>query len=290
MAMRSGSIGRGWELTKESWAVVRGDRSLLAFPVIAAACAIVAGAVLFGAGAAIGTSVNSLWAAVPFIVAGVYVIIVIGQFCAVALAACALESLGGRDTKLADGIAAARGRTRVILAWAGVMLVVGAAITALQLLMRDAAGSLVSNLLGTAANLAWSVVTFFVVPVLAFEGLGPREALKRSVHIVRERWGEGVTGTAAIGAAIFVAGILPGGVILGAGIALTASSAVLGGALIAVGVLVIVVAGLLQTTLSAVFRVALYRFATQGEALGRFTPEQLDGAFRPRRGAFARRG
>jgi hypothetical protein len=53
---------------------------------------------------------------------------------------------------------------------------------------------------------------------------------------------------------------------------------------IAVGVVVVVIAGLLQAALSAVFRVALYRFATEGAALGRFTQDQLQDAFRPRRG------
>ena len=277
-----GRIGRGWALVKESWAVVRSDRSLLLFPVVAGVCALVVAALFFGVGAGIGTAADSFWAALPFLVVGAYLIMATGQFCAVALAACAKESLEGRDTTFREGVAIARGRLGIILSWAAVQLVVGAAITALLALLREAAGGLVRGLVGGLANFTWNVATFFVVPAIALEGLGPKDAIKRSAAVLRERWGEGVVGTATIGGAIFLVGILPGALIIGGGIALTGSTAVAGGAAIAVGVVVVVIAGLLQATLSAVFRVALYRFATEGDAVG-FTSEQLQGAFRPKR-------
>jgi len=271
-------------LTKESWTVLRNDRSLLLFPVVAGLCALIAAGIFFGAGAGVGTAADSIWAALPFLVVGAYVIIATGQFCAVALAACATKSLEGEDTTFAEGIAAARGRLGKILGWAAVQLVVGAAISALQALLRETAGGVVGAIVGGLANFTWTVATFFVVPAIALEGLGPREAIKRSAGVVRERWGEGVVGSATIGGAIFLVGILPGALIVVGGIALTGSSAAAGGVLIAIGVVVVVIAGLLQAALSAVFRVALFRFATEGAALGRFSQDQLQEAFKPRRG------
>ncbi|HEY1357175.1 MAG TPA: DUF6159 family protein [Thermoleophilaceae bacterium] len=280
--MQGGRIARGWALTKETWAVVRRDRSLILFPTVAGVCALVAAAVFFGAGAGIGSASDSFWPAVPFIVVGAYLIIAIGQFCAVALAACATRALDGADTTFSEGVAAARGRLGIILRWSAVQLVVGAAITALQALLRESAGSIVSSIFGGLANFAWTVATFFVVPVIAFEGLGPKEAIARSTAIIRERWGESVVGSATIGGALFLIGILPGVGLVVAGAALTGSSAGLGAVVIAVGVVVVVIAGLLQVTLSAVFRVVLYRFATTGQALGPFGQEQLAQAFRPK--------
>jgi hypothetical protein len=277
-----GRIARGWALTKETWAVVRRDRSLVLFPTVAGVCALVVAAVFFGAGAGVGTSVDSFWAALPFLVAGAYLIIAIGQFCAVALAACATRALDGADTTFSEGVAAARGRLGLILRWAAVQLLVGAAISALQALLRESAGSVVSSIFGGLANFAWTVATFFVVPVIAFEGLGPKEAIARSSHIIRERWGEGVVGTATIGGALFLVGMLPGIGLVVLGAALTGSSAALGALVIAVGVVVLVIAGLLQATLSAVFRVVLYRFATTGDVLGPFGQDQLAQAFRPK--------
>lgn len=278
-----GRIGRGWALTKQSWAVVRDDRSLLAFPAVAGVSALVVAAVFFGAGAGVGAASDSVYAAAPFLVLGVYLLIVVGQFAAVALAACATASLDGKDTTFGEGIQAARERLGVIFAWALVQLVVGALISALQALLREGVGSLVSSIVGGLANATWSVATFFVVPIIALEGIGPREAVKRSAGVVRERWGEGVVGSAAIGGALFLVGFLPGGALIALGVVATGGSAALGAVLIAVGVVVVVLAGLVQVTVSAVFRVALYRFATQGDAPGHFSAAQLDGAFQPRR-------
>jgi hypothetical protein len=274
-----GRFGRGWTLAKESWAVVRADRSLALFPVVTGVCALVVAAVFFGAGAGIGTAANSFWAALPFLVVGAYLIIVIGQFCAVALAACATRALDGADTSFSEGIAAARGRLGAILGWAALQLLVGAAISALQALLREAGGQLVSAIVGGLANFAWTVATFFVVPVIALEGLGPKAAVERSVAVVRERWGEGVVGSATIGGAVFLVGILPGALLVAGGVALTGSTAALGAVVIAAGVVVLVIAGLVQATLSAVFRVALFRYATTGDVVGRFTNDQLAGAF-----------
>jgi hypothetical protein len=49
------------------------------------------------------------------------------------------------------------------------------------------------------------------------------------------------------------------------------------------GVLLLVVAGLLQTTIMAVFRVALFRFATESRVVGGFEQAQLESAFVPKR-------
>ena len=57
--------------------------------------------------------------------------------------------------------------------------------------------------------MAWSLVTFLAVPVIAIEGTGPFETIKRSASLFRERWGQQITGNIAIGAAVFLLGVLP---------------------------------------------------------------------------------
>ncbi len=266
--------------------MVRRDRSLLVFPVVAGVCCIVVAAIFFGAGAGLAVAADAWWPAVPFVIAGAYLLIVIGQFSAVALASCATAALDGRDTTVGEGVAAARSRLGLILQWSAVQLVVGAAISALQALLREAGGNLVGAIFGGLANVAWAVATFFVVPVIALEGLGPKDAIKRSAGVVRERWGEGVVGTAAIGLVAFLIA-LPGMALVVLGVMAMSGSAVGGGVLIAVGVVLIIAASLFQATISSVFRVALYRFATQDEVTGGFSREQLAGAFAPKRGARA---
>jgi hypothetical protein len=52
--------------------------------------------------------------------------------------------------------------------------------------------------------------------------------------------------------------------------------------LAAIGVLVLIFAALAQTTIMSVFRVALFRFATDGVAIGGFEQSELEAAFTPK--------
>ena len=285
-----GRIKRGWTLSKQSWAVVKSDKSLLAFPIISVVAAIITMIIFFGGGAAMAVAIGSPWGALPLVIIGAYLLTVVGVFSSVALASCATEALEGRDTTVGQGIRAARGRMKVIFAWAAVALFVGALIAVIQSLLQEVAGGIVSAIFGGLAGFAWAVATFFVIPVIALDGLGPKEALKTSAHVVKERWGEGVVGSSAIGLITFFVAMLPAIVMMVLGFVLAGSSAVGGGLLITIGVLVFVIAMLFQSTITAVFRVALYRYATEGDVIGGFDREALESAFVPkksRRGARA---
>ena len=283
-------IKRGWKLSKQSWAVVKSDKSLLAFPIISVVAAIITMIIFFGGGAAMAVAIGSPWGALPLVIIGAYLLTVVGVFSSVALACCATEAPEGRQTTVGQGIRAARGRMRVIFAWAAVALFVGALIAVIQSLLQEVAGGIVSAIVGGLAGFAWAVATFFVIPVIALDGLGPKEALKTSAHVVKERWGEGVVGSSAIGLITFFVAILPAFAMMVLGFVLAGSSAVGGGLLITIGFLVLVIAMLFQSTIMAVFRVALYRYATEGDVIGGFDREALESAFVPkksRRGARA---
>ena len=223
-----GRIGRGWQLAKQSWSVVRGDRSLIVFPIVSAIAGIITAIVFFGAGVGLIAGTKTDWLGIVIAVIGVYLIIAIGIFCGVALSACAARALEGHDTTVGEGIAAARQHQSHIFAWAGVSLVVGGLIMFLEALLREVGGQILASIVGGLANFAWAVATFFVIPVIAFEDLGPRDAIKRSAHVVKERWGEGVTGSFAIGGIAFLIGILPAGILIAIGIAAAKSSVALG--------------------------------------------------------------
>jgi hypothetical protein len=272
-----GRIGRGWQLSKESWAIVRSDRTLLVFPVFAGIGALITVAVFGGAGAGLYSTSAPL--AIAIAVVGLYLVIAVSIFCGVALTSCAARSLEGVDTKASEGWAAARARLGPIFGWAGLQLVVGALITAVQALLRQGAGQLVSSIVGGLANFAWTVATFFVIPVIALEGMGPKAALGRSISVIRERWGEGVTGTFAIGGVVFLVAFLPGAALVALGIAVADA---FGAVLILVGIAIFLIGAVVQNALMAVFKVALYRFATEDRVVGRFERPQLESAFQPR--------
>jgi len=278
-----GRIARGWRLTKQSWAIVRQDRSLLVFPLVAGIAGLIVAAVFVGAGVALYNSTDSEPALIAVLIVGLYPLIALSIFCNVALSACAVRALEGHDTSAGEGFAAARGRLGPVLGWAGVQLVVGGLISAVQAVLREGAGGIVGAIVGGLANLAWSVATFFVIPVIALEGLGPLAALKKSLSVLRERWGEGVTGSFAIGGLVFLVAFLPGVALVALGVAISSSVPFLAAVLMIVGVAIFLIGALVQTALMAIFKVALYRFAAEDRVVGSFSREELETAFRPRR-------
>jgi Family of unknown function (DUF6159) len=279
--MRSGRIQRGWALTKQSFRVLRDDRSLLLFPIISIPVALAGTAIVMGPGVALYTADNQEAILIAFGVVALYVLTFVTVFFNVALAAAASTGLAGGDSTVAEGLRAARGRLGVIAAWALVQTVVGVIISAIQSATNE---SVVGRILGGLVSFAWSAATFFVVPIIALEGVGPKQAFQRSVSVLRERWGEGVVGSASASGAVFLLALLPLLALGGGGYALINSGQdVAGSVLLALAGAVLVVAILIGSTVNAIFRVALYRFATDGTVVGGFDPAQMQAAFAPRR-------
>jgi hypothetical protein len=277
-------IGRGWALAKQSFAVLRADRSLVLFPIVSAAASIVVAIVLLGPGMALYAADGRQAWAIAFGVLTLYGLTFVIVFFNTALAAAAARSLAGEDTSLSDGLQAARGRIGAIAAWTLIQGTVGLLLNLLEN-TNDAIAGIVSGLL----NFAWGAVTFFVVPVLALEGVGPRAAFSRSVALLRQRWGEGVVGSVAIGGLVGILTMLPVAALGFAGAALLQSAPAVGVTLLVLAGLVLIAGLVIGGTLSSIFRVALYRFAVDGQALGGFDPTALQSAFVPRkRGLFRR--
>jgi uncharacterized protein DUF6159 len=280
--MTGGRIARGWALAKQSFRVLRADRSLLLFPVISVPCAIVATAVVMGPGIALYSAERQEAILIAFAVVALYVLTFVTLFFNVALAAAASTGLSGGDSTVGEGLSAARRRLHVIAAWALVQTVVGVIINLIQSVGND---NIVGRILGGLMSFAWNAATFFVVPVIALEGVGPRDAFRRSVSLLRERWGEGVVGTASAGGVVFLVALLPLLALGGGGYALVnADQDAAGAVLFVLAGAVLVAAVLIGGTVNAIFRVALYRFATEGAAVGGFDATAMQAAFAPKRG------
>jgi hypothetical protein len=286
--MQGGRLSRGWALAKRSWAVLRADRSLVWYPVVSGLATLGAAVLIFGPAAAIYSSSGS--SEVVIVVAaiiGAFVLTWIAVFFNTALAAAASKSIAGQDTTMDDGFAVARARIGVITQWAIVQATIGLLLTAIrEALSENLLGQIFAGLL----DFAWGAATFFVVPVLALEGAGPRDAFKRSVGVLKGHWGEGVVGTVSVSGVIFLIVMLPAILIGVVGGSLLSSAPAAGGLLIGVGVVVLLVGIVIGNTLQSIFRVALFEFATQDRAVGGFEPKLLQGAFAPkkRRGLFGR--
>ncbi|HEU4669478.1 MAG TPA: DUF6159 family protein [Dyella sp.] len=282
-----GKFARSWELMKASAGVLRSDKSLLVFPLLSGLCSLVvmasfmipvAAMTMEGARLGVeykhGLSTASWTLLFAFYLVQYFVII----FFNTALAGVALRRLRGEPAGVSEGLALAGSRVGAILGYALIAATVG-----LLLRMLQERLGLIGRFIVGLVGLAWTVATFLVVPVLAGEGVGPVDAVKRSVELLRRTWGENLIGNAGLSVVFTLIGVL---------LAL-ASVALVGGALathsvaaflaaIAIVVLAFIVLALVQSSLQGIYAAALYRYAEEGEAGVGFPPALLEQAFRPK--------
>ncbi|HKB52107.1 MAG TPA: DUF6159 family protein [Solirubrobacterales bacterium] len=270
-------IRRGWALTKKSWGVLREHRELVRFPLYGAAATIVCAVIVVGPGLYLIDDGKAAFGG-PLAVIGFYLLALIGFYFSVGLAAAADMIFHGREATVGDGLAVARSRFSQIAGWAAISTIVGLILSALE--NQGAIGQIVSRLLAVG----WSLITFLAAPVIALEGTGPIETLKRSASLFKSRWGQQVTGNIAIGGAVFLFGILPSAALIGIGVLIWASASFAGALLVVLGVIGLTIALLISKALSGIFGVALYRYALEGEAMGGFTAEELESAVKRKRG------
>ncbi|HEU4657098.1 MAG TPA: DUF6159 family protein [Capillimicrobium sp.] len=277
-----GRIGRGWRLAKDSWNVLRSDRSLALFPIVGFLAGAAGLLLILAPGVGVAAAVDGWWPLVPFGLVALYAATFATIYAGVGLAAASAKVMDGGDATLADGLRAARERRGLIARWALVQTTVGVLLNALQALANE--GNALTKLIGTILisliGIAWNVASFFVIPLLAFEGLGPKDALRRSTSIIRERWGEGVVGSGSIGGIVFLVGMLPAGLVIAAGVVLGGPAGI---ALATVGAAALLAAMVVGNALSSIFRVALYRYATTEQTWAGFAAPDLAAAFAPKR-------
>jgi Family of unknown function (DUF6159) len=265
-------IKRGWGLTKKSWGLLKEHPSLVRFPLYGGIATTLLAILTLGPGLYLWEE-DQIAGAIPVIAIGVYVLSFVGFYFSVGLAACADMIFRGQEATVSDGLAVSRSRIAQISGWAAV----SAAISLVMGLLENQGGTL-GTIAARLVGMAWTLVTFLAVPVIAIEGTGPFETIKRSGSLFRERWGQQITGNIAIGAAVFLLGVLPAGILIAAGVLVWSSAPFPGALLVVVGALVLAIALLVSRALNGIFGVALYRYALDGEVVGGFSQEDLESA------------
>ena len=269
---------QGWQLTKKAWGVVRSHPQLARLPLTGGILALVAVAVLALPGVFLVSSDSDAARVVGYIMiaAGSFAASFIVIYYNVILAGAANDALQGREPDIDAARATARRNIPQIAGWALVSAIVSLALSVL----RDR-GGLVGRIAASMGAAIWGLVTFLVIPVLALEGIGPIEAIKRSSTLTKRRWGQQVTGNLVIGGISGIATVL-GVVIAVVGVVLlsggTAGGAVLGGVLVVLGIVMAVAAAVFGGATRGVFGVALYHFVAEDRAVGPFTVPDLASA------------
>lgn len=170
----------------------------------------------------------------------------------------------GEEPSVREGISFAAKRGHTIFAWA----VLAATVGLILKMLEDRLGSLVSGIIG----FGWTMATYFVVPTLAAEDIGPFEALKRSAATIKAKWGESIGAGFSFGLFNligFVIAILSGflfGYLI---------SPALG---VGMGILAFFLTIIINSAARNIFLAAAYEH-TQGNTPEDFGEEALDGMF-----------
>jgi hypothetical protein len=284
----AGKFARSWALMKASAGVLRSDKSLLLFPLLSGICTLLVAAsflipvaVMVTGGAHAGEDFHERMSAGSYVLMFAFYLVqyFVIIFFQTALTGVALMHLRGEPTSVAAGFSLARSRLTNIIGYALIAATVG-----LLLRMVQERLGLIGRLVVGFLGLAWTVATFLVVPLIASEDVGPVDAVKRSVELLKRSWGENLIGNGGIGVvfgvimllAVLVAALLVGGAVATqsiVAIVLAAAIAIVGFVLLA----------LVQSSLQGIYAAALYRYAESGEASTGFDQALLEQAFRSKK-------
>lgn len=270
-------FARSWELTRQSAAVLAQNKSLMVFPILSAIAGLVAILSFF----------------MPFILSGripeergpqfyvlaflfYFVAYLIQIFFSCALMGAANMAFSGGRARVSDGLGMAWERLPQILFYSVIAATVG-----LILRMLEERVGLLGRIVIALMGAAWSILTYFMVPVIVMEGAGGFDGVRRSAELVKTTWGEGV-GKGLSWSVITLAAGLAGAAVT---IVLVMANPWLG---IAFAVLYFLLLVTVISTLDGIFKMALYRYAVWNVVPDCYSPELVQQAFieRQRKGWF----
>lgn len=272
---------RSWQLTKQSFSALAQNPVLMLFPCLSglATLLVIASFLvpLFKTGALAEMAQHQNQIDPMRVVLGFafyYCCFFVQIFFTSALMASAnLIFCGGKPT-LKQGLDIAWSRVGQIAAWALIAATVGWILRTLQ----ERAG-LLGRIVIAILGIAWSILTYFAVPVVIFEHYGLFAGIKRSGELIKKTWGEaagkGVTFVAfnLVAMLVWIAGSI---------VLLFVHPAVaLVWALSYLALWMIV-----ASTVEGIFRVALYRYACFGDKTPLFEPQLIESAFAPKKRTF----
>ncbi len=278
------TFGRTWNITKICWQILQKDRELILFPVFSGAALAILAVLVLGVGGATGAigrlqdvrpeSVGLTGGDMGLLFIAYFALSFIVIYFNTALVGAAMIRIRGGDPTVRDGLAIANSRLPQILGWS---LISGTVGLILRVLREQAGDNMFGQIIISMVGGVWAYLTFFVVPTIVVEGVGPVEAIKRSSSLLKRTWGEQVVSSFGFGllfVAAVVVGILPALVI-------AKISPVAG---VAVGVLTVGLAAAVVSSLEGIFKAALYEYAAENVVADEFSQELLRGSYQVRGG------
>ena len=202
-------LSNGWTLAMNSFKVLKENKQLIIFPVLSGiSLVLIMGSFVlvflsangwsFENAEDSGTIGNYLYLFLFYLVN--YFIVV---FFNMALIHCTRLYFRGEEVSINAGLRFSLSRIGTIFSWSVFAAIVG---TILRIIQEESGiiGKIITGIIG----IVWNIATFFVIPVIAYEDLGPIGAFKRSSQLMKQKWGESLGATFSFGLIQFLAMIV----------------------------------------------------------------------------------
>lgn len=193
-------LSNGWQISINSLKVLKANRQLIIFPVLSGLSLLMllgsfALVIMTGAGWEIGNiskpNITESYSLVfLFYIINYFIIVYFNT----ALIHCTTMYFRGEKAGVREGLDFSFSRIGAIFSWSLFAGTIGAVLQILQENL-ESLGKIITGLIGVV----WSIATFFVVPIIAYENVGPVDAFKRSALLMKEKWGEKLGATFSFG-------------------------------------------------------------------------------------------
>lgn len=199
-------LQNGWKLTMSSFKILKANKQLIVFPILSGISLIlIIGSFVVASIAGNGwdfentdelSSVQYYGLIFLFYVVNYFVVV----FFNMALIHCTRAYFKGEEVNVTEGLRFSLSRIGAIFSWAVFAATIGLILRTIQE-NSGIIGKIITGIIG----IVWSVATFFVVPVIAYENLGPIGAFKRSSQMMKEKWGQSLVAGFSFGLIQFLA-------------------------------------------------------------------------------------
>lgn len=269
-----GNISNTIQLMKSCVKVLKKDRELVLFPIMAAIFVIGLLGLIYSTGSIELSADNEEQMSilpVAILIFGANFIIV---FFNSALISAALERLRGGDPNISSGLSHAFKHIHHIFFWSIIVTIMGLIFAAIKAngRQRGGFGGIMTQIFASFLEAGWAMMTFFVVPIIVSENLGPIAAIKRSSSLFKQTWGNQVAANFGFGIFQIILIVIS----LGIGWFFGLINGTLG---IAVGLLCATSSVSIIYTLEGIYKAALYEHAL-GEKPLEFEEQDLRTAYR----------
>jgi hypothetical protein len=277
-----GTFSRSLALTKQSWSVLKANPQLALFPLVSGIVSMIVMASFAFPGYFMFQGMHDRSQMGPaqyaYMFAFYFVTYFVVIFFNVGLVFCAGEIFNGRPATFGEGMRLAASRLGSILFYALIASTVG-----MILRMISERSGMLGRIVVSIVGMAWTLVTYFVVPVMAIENKNPIAAIKESGAMLRKTWGENIVANGGIHlffGMIMLLALIPfvGGMVLA-----FSGMLALGIAMIIGTVMFFIIVSLISATLTGVFQTALYIYARSGQLPTVYDPDLVQFAFRQQR-------